>query len=168
MQKYSQNNHHQTNTKKKRRNPTKKNQTATKRNRGTPKTKQQKTTKKVVCENPSKNIRVVLWNETHRFEKPNPIVLRIIKKITANLPITYKENEPRFVRHSINAHVEPRLIFIGKSTHKIKATKQNQEKVESNHKKVEKQAKRQQERAKNRSETNKGADSDPGAEQEWT
>ena len=43
----------------------------------------------------------------------------------------------------------------GKNTHKIKTTKQNQEKVESNHKKVEKQAKRQQERAKNRSETNK-------------
>ena len=43
----------------------------------------------------------------------------------------------------------------GKSTHKIKTTKQNQEKVESNQKKVEKQAKRQQERAKNRSETNK-------------
>ena len=30
-------------------------------------------------ENPSKNIRVVLWNETHRFEKNTPpIVLRII------------------------------------------------------------------------------------------
>ena len=34
--------------------------------------------KKEGCENPSKNIRVVLWNETHRVEKPNPIVLRII------------------------------------------------------------------------------------------
>ena len=50
------------------------------------------------------------------------------KRITANLPITYKENEPRFVRHSINAHVEPRLIFNGKNTHKTTTTKHNQEK----------------------------------------
>ena len=37
--------------------------------------------KKEGCENPSKNIRVVLWNETRRFERPNPVVLGIIKNI---------------------------------------------------------------------------------------
>ena len=67
------------------------------------------------------------WNPS--FWKTKPRRLGDYKKrITANLPITYKENEPRFVRHSINAHVEPRLIFNGKNTHKTTTTKHNQEK----------------------------------------
>ena len=71
--------------------------------------------------------RFVKWNPS--FWKTKPRRLGDYKKrITANLPITYKENEPRFVRHSINAHVEPRLIFNGKNTHKTTTTKHNQEK----------------------------------------
>ena len=195
MQKYSQNNHHQTNTKKKRRNPTKKNQTATKRNRGTPK-KQQKAIKKGY-ENPSKNIRVVLWNETHRFEKPTPVVLGIIKNIMllninevmANSTYVGVAESHKGVKRVVQSHIfettvrdikayiivreydwgdfvlhsiydaqdfikhvkrnsersntsgdatrrwTPNAISCRKSTHKIRTTKQNQEKVESNHKK---------------------------------
>ena len=159
MQKYSQNNHHQTNTKKKRRNPTKKNQTATKRNRGTPK-KQQKAIKKGY-ENPSKNIRVVLWNETHRFEKPprrfgDYINNKLHKNTTAGISVGWGSAPSRAAFSGYNSHAA-KVRTRSKPPNKIK------KKVEFNHKKVEKQAKRLQERAKNRSETNKRATPDPGA-----
>ena len=87
MQKYSQNHHHQTNTKKKRRNPTKKNQTATKRNRGTPKTKQQKTTKKEGCAPPQK----------------------IYASFCEMEPIVLKNPTPSFCRLYVGVGVNPRL-----------------------------------------------------------
>ena len=75
------------------------------------------------------------------------------------------------MRHSINAHVEPRLIFNGKNTHKIKTTKQTQEKKSPHTKKwrengeiskksSKNERKTEAKRTKHRLRTNKNADSE--------